>query len=45
MVCSRMALAVVRSNTLLLCSTRMTKSATFKAADGASLAEMERVRD
>ena len=45
MVRSRMALAVVRSNTLLLRSTRMTKSATFKAADGASLAEMERVRD
>ena len=45
MVRSRMALAVVRSNTLLLRSTRMTKSATFKAADGASLGEMECVRD
>jgi len=40
---SRMALAVVRSNTLLLRGTRLTKAATFQAADGADLSLMERI--
>jgi len=40
---SRMALAVVRNNTLLLRGSRMTKAATFQAADGADLSQMERI--
>ena len=40
---SRMALAVVRNNTLLLRSSRMTKAATFQTADGADLSQMERI--
>ena len=37
----RMALAVVRSNTLLLRGTRMARAATFEATDGADLSQME----
>jgi len=40
---SRMALAVVRNNTLLLRGSRMTKAATFQATDGADLSQMERI--
>ena len=40
---SRMALAVVRSNTLLLRGSRLTKAATFQATDGADLSQMERI--
>ena len=40
---SRMSLAVVRNNTLLLCGSRMTKAATFQATDGADLSQMERI--
>ena len=40
---SRMALAVVRSNTLLLRGSRLTKAATFQATDGADLSQMEHI--
>ena len=42
---ARMSLAVVRNNTLLLRGTRMGKSATFQAEDGAALQGVERLRD
>ena len=40
---SRMALAVVRNNMLLLRGSRLTKVATFQATDGADLSQMERI--
>ena len=40
---SRMALAVVRNNTLLIRGLYMTKAATFQATDGADLSQMERI--
>ena len=40
---SRMALAVVRNNTLLLRGSRLTKAATFQATDGADLSQMEHI--
>ena len=40
---SRMALAVVRNNTLLLRGSHLTKAATFQATDGADLSQMEHI--
>ena len=42
---SRMALAVVRNNTLLLWGSRMGKAAVIQAQDGVTLSGAERVRD
>ena len=41
----RMALSMVRSNSLLLCGSRMGKAALLSGQDGAALSGLGRVRD